>query len=157
MRAITSIMIIIIIIIIILSRIQRVKKTCFTFSVWFKMCDLADHISEMVKDPFTFNLRAVIYVTIFPNLSSEKSCREITSEGSCLVWLPHSSSLSGRSLETEFSHMKAVTPRYYFLLWEEAKSHVSHHPHPSPPSCNKGLCLWPTVVLLWVPRVFVPY
>lgn len=67
-RAITFIMIIIIIIIIIVTRIQSVKKTCFTFSVWFKMCALADHISEMVKDPFTFNLRAVIYVTIFPNL-----------------------------------------------------------------------------------------
>lgn len=60
--------VVVIITIIVIITIQRGQKTCFTFPLKFKIWASADHVSEAVKDPFTFNCRIVIYVIIFPNL-----------------------------------------------------------------------------------------
>lgn len=140
--------IVIIIIIIVIITIQRGQKTCFTFPLKFKIRALTDHISEAVKDPFTFNCRIVIYVIIFPNLrqwenwSREKQLKEVAGSDGPTQY-PSPAALW--DLSSHICHEKADIPSRgsppKSSSSEKEKSHLTHHPHPRPPlSTGISIC-----------------
>ena len=129
--------IVIIIIIIVIITIQRGQKTCFTFPLKFKIWALTDHISEAVKDPFTFKFRIVIYVIIFPNLR-QKIGRE-KSNWRKLLGLMAPLSIPLQQLSGIWAPISAM---------RRQTSHLEGHPpHLLPPLRKKNL-IWHTTLTL---------